>query len=114
MAKLYKKIEKSRYKPWFFISTYRQLEYLLPAGYVIITSEYIDGFRKNTFLLQKPNTLSQIPTDKIYKERINHKKIQDVTKIVTYIPNEYKEFDEEVIIRPKIQMAQDGESEGEQ
>lgn len=113
--KLYKKSTKSREKSQFLISKYRQLEYTLPAGYVT-TSQLIDGFMKDTFFLQKPNTTSHIPTAKAYREKIpiNHKKIQDVKKIVTYIPDDYKQFYEEVITRPTTETAQDGESEGEQ
>lgn len=113
--KLYKKSTKSGDKSSFLISTYTQLEYTLPAGY-LTTSKFIDGFVKHTFFLQKPNTLPQIPTDKAYKKKIpiNHKKIQDVAKIVTYIPDEFKKFYEVVITRPTTEMAQDGDSEGEQ
>ena len=68
--------------------------------------------------LQKPNSkVPQIPTFIAYdgKIPINHKKMQDVAKIVTYIPDEYKPFYEEVLTRPTSEtMEEDGRSEGEQ
>lgn len=118
--KLYKKTTKSQDKSSFSISKYRQLEYSLPKGYVT-ASEFIDGLVKKTFLLQKPKTgVPQIPTEKAYNKKIpiKDKKIQDVAKIVTYIPDEYKPFYEEALMRPHVDettatTADDGGSEGE-
>ena len=76
----------------FSISHYGHLQYSSAIKGSITASEYTDGLIKTTFLLKKPNLLDKITlsTETSYpgKIPINEKKLQDVKKILTYIPPE--------------------------
>lgn len=73
-------------------STYKHLTFsAAKTGYVTARS-FIEGIN-TVFKLYKGGEGS-LPTEKVYngKVSIKQKKLQDVTKIVHYIPDEYREF----------------------
>lgn len=78
----------------FKISQYRSFEYSSSHKGYLTCSELIDGFVKATFLLQKPSTIPKIPETLAYvtKIPINEKKMNDIKKIIQYIPDEFKDF----------------------
>lgn len=78
----------------FKISQYRSFEYSSSHKGYLTCSEFIDGFVKATFLLQKPSTNPKIPENPAYvtKIPINEKKMNDIKKITQYIPEEFKIF----------------------
>ncbi|KAL4708423.1 hypothetical protein ACJJTC_019659 [Scirpophaga incertulas] len=78
----------------FKISQYRSFEYSSSHKGYLTCSEFIDGFVKATFLLQKPSTIPKIPETLAYvtKIPINEKKMNDIKKIIQYIPDEFKDF----------------------
>ncbi|KAL4720658.1 hypothetical protein ACJJTC_018253 [Scirpophaga incertulas] len=78
----------------FKISQYRSFEYSSSHKGYLTCSEFIDGFVKATFLLQKPFTIPKIPETLAYvtKIPINEKKMNDIKKIIQYIPDEFKDF----------------------
>lgn len=74
------------------------------TGYVT-ASHFIDGVVRFTFRLMKgrPNELPTFPFQKAYKTRIplNSKKVQDVAKIIRYIPLDYQWFYHNIIHWPQ-------------
>jgi len=78
-------------------------------GYVI-ASYYIDGIQRVTFNLNKGRENVLLPEDKIYSEKVavNPKKLQDVSKVRQYIPQEYQGFYDEILNLPtSIEEASD-------
>lgn len=72
-----------------------------PKGYVV-TSPFIDNPVKKTFKLKKTNTI-QLPDTQAHptgKVPIKKKKLQDLRKIIHYIPDEYRPFFEEKLSWP--------------
>lgn len=101
--KYYKKTCKSLDKETSFkISQYRSFEYNSSHKGYLTCSEYINGFIKATFLLQKPSTHPEITETKAYASKIpiNEKKMNDIRKIMPYIPDELKNFYDVILSWP--------------
>lgn len=99
----YKKTCKSIDKATtYLISKYRHLEYSSNNKGYLVAHEYIDGLAKYIFLLQKPNTRPELPSTKAYNNKvpINTKKMDDIRKIVQYVPDDKKHFYEDVLTWP--------------
>lgn len=78
----------------FNLSKYRYLQYNGQfAGYIKV-SAFIGGMIFETFKLKKGASIVVMPTDKAYNSKIpiNSKKIEDIRKVLHYIPDEFKEF----------------------
>lgn len=114
--KYYKRTSISQDKSTkFSISKYRHIVYSAPVGYVTV-SDFIDGVIKHTFLLRKPirnNETEYLPTQHAYSTNIpiNFKKINDLRKLLGYIPDEHKPFYDELLARPTTGQTIDSESE---
>lgn len=57
---------------------------------------------KHTFLLQKSKVDPVLPTAQAYRQKIpiNQKKMDDMRKIIQYIPDDRKEFYESILAWP--------------
>ncbi|KAJ9593391.1 hypothetical protein L9F63_015095 [Diploptera punctata] len=75
-------------------------------------SEYIDGLHHGTFRLKKQDYV-ELPTTAAYtgKLDINIKKIQDISKVTHYIPDEYKSFYEDILKYPTSNTADSDKDE---
>lgn len=112
--KLFKKSAKSVDKrSQFCISKYRHLQYSSTTMGSVTASEFIDGIVSSRFVLQKPQLLDAItlPTEPAYRARIpiNEKKINDVKKIITYIPTEKRDFYMDIVAWPTTTAADEDE-----
>lgn len=96
-------------KTYFKISTYRQFTFKNdPPGYVE-TSTFIDSAVKSTFKLKKNNCV-ELPNTKAYPEGrvpIKKEKLNDLKKIIHYIPEEHRAFYEERLQWPTTSAQED-------
>lgn len=79
----------------FLISKYRHLKYKSTSKGYVEVCEFIDGFNSETFKLLKIKANELVfPGEKAYDGQvsINIKKINDLKKIIQYIPDQYKHF----------------------
>lgn len=106
----YKKTCKSVDKSCtFMISKYKYLEYCSSHRGYVTASEHINGLLKHMFLLQKNRVTPSLPTTRAYTEKIpiNQKKMEDVRKIIQYIPEDKKEFYENILTWPTTTTSDD-------
>lgn len=89
------KVQKRGKKEFFQVSAYHQFKFESSQVGVVVTNEYIDGLNEKTFKLKTfPNEIAQIPTTKAYtgKRPIKGEKIEDLKKLMQYVPEEHKDF----------------------
>jgi hypothetical protein len=81
-------------------------------GYVK-ASNFIDGLLSVTFKLNKTKEVL-FPEDKIYQDKVavNPKKIQDISKVRQYIPQEYQRFYDEILNLPTSNGATSDDDDG--
>ncbi|KAJ9579734.1 hypothetical protein L9F63_004660 [Diploptera punctata] len=90
----------------------RQLVFTQKMKGCVEASEYIDGLHHGTFRLKKQDYV-ELPTTAAYtgKLGINIKKIQDISKVTHYIPDEYKSFYEDILKYPTSNTADSDKDE---
>lgn len=91
----------------FNLSKYRHLKYAAEEVGIIKASSYIGGLLFSAFKLNKqPRVI--ISTQKAYNSEIpiNNKKLEDLKKIVHYVPEEYRQFYEELTQWPTTNAAE--------
>lgn len=78
----------------FSISTYKHFIFKSSTPGYVIANDFIDGFVTSTYNLAKTANKPQLPTDRAYTQKvpIKTKKIEDIAKIVKYIPDEHQPF----------------------
>lgn len=97
----------------FNLSKYRHLKFAEEEAGIVKASTYIGGLLFGAFKLNKqPRVI--IPTQKAYDSRIpiNYKKLQDLKKIVHYVPEEYRQFYEELTQWPTTNATESDENNG--
>ncbi|KAG8330617.1 hypothetical protein J6590_058683 [Homalodisca vitripennis] len=88
-------------KEKFTISKYRHLVYTSDG--CVRACEFINGINYLTFRLSKGHdNIILLPEEKLYtgKTPVNPKKMQDIAKVIQYIPDEHQHFYEEVLRLP--------------
>ena len=102
-------------KSQFCISQYRHLHYSSTTKGSVTASEFIDGIIKMRFVLQKPKIRGEIslPTKTAYtgKVPLNEKKMNDVKKIISYVPIEKRDFYEYLLTWPTTKGVTDDDHE---
>ncbi|KAG8245325.1 hypothetical protein J6590_005638 [Homalodisca vitripennis] len=88
-------------KQAFTISKYRHIVYSSKQRGYVQTSEFIDGAVFVSFKMNKTDVV-QLPTTHAYsgKVPIKKKKINDVSSVLNYIPDEYRQFYTECLAWP--------------
>lgn len=79
----------------FTISKYKQMKYNSQTKGYVSASEFIDGVKEEVFKLSKVNIRDlSLPTNKAYDGSVGIKKdkIDDVDKIIKYVPDDKREF----------------------
>lgn len=90
--------DKETIKESFSIAKYKHLTYESEHPGFIVTREFIDGITTSKFRLSKNNvTAPPFPNERAYngKVPIKAKKLEDLMKVLTYIPEEDQEFFEQ-------------------
>lgn len=92
----------------FNLSKYRHLKFTEGEAGFVMTSSYIGGLLYDVFKLNKTSCVV-LPTVKAYNARIpiNSKKLQDIKKIVHYVPEEYQQFYDDLIQGPTTNDSED-------
>ena len=107
-----KRIPKEQ-KQSFAISQFSHFVYCNGTPGTIVAHNFVDGLVKNTFrLLKIPEGeihKLQMPTSKAYvmKNPINSKKLQDINKVMQYIPTEHVEFYKDIMTWPTTDCEHD-------
>lgn len=85
----------------FKISTFMQLTYDATSPGTVVANTFIDGLMSHTFQLKKTNNV-EISPGKSYNNKIpiNIKKMQDIRKVMQYIPEEFHYFYSEILDWP--------------
>lgn len=85
--------KKGKREP-FNVSFYRQFEFNSDNRCVVIVGEYVNGLVKKTFKFGKENSLISLPSTKLYTKKcpIQKEKIEDIQKVLKYIPDKYSKF----------------------
>lgn len=92
-------------KKKFMISSMMHMTYDSNTPGFVVARDLIDGMVTNTFELKQktqPRNLCR-PTNKAYplgKVAIKKNKVEDITKLLPYIPEEYKDFYQEIMNWP--------------
>lgn len=94
---VYKKTSKSInkvVKDKFNVSEYRMFVYDSTMPGYVKTYDFIDGLNSKTFKMVKNKANQTLPENRAYTEpvSINDKKIQDIIKLIKYVPNEALAF----------------------
>lgn len=95
----------SNKKEKFAISQYKQFEMLSSNPGYLVASDTIGGLVKRSFRLVKPKVVVILPRGKVYNGKIpiKVKKVEDVRKIVQYIPHQKQGFYNSITTWPTTQ-----------
>ena len=89
----------------FAVSSYRHLIYRAENKGYVEAHEFIDGLVKKTFRLMKKD-VSGFPTSSAYSSCVplNSKKLNDLRKLLQYIPDKHRPFYEKLLEWPTTDM----------
>lgn len=101
-------------KVTFQVSNYSMFEYKSAKPGIVSARNYIDGIPIHTFRLTlNDGRIPDLPKDKAYRDQypvsINIKKLQDVTKLMQYVPEEYKAFYDDIMKWKTTEYEEDGD-----
>ncbi|XP_054287369.1 uncharacterized protein LOC129003147 [Macrosteles quadrilineatus] len=102
------KTEKRGKREYFTITSYHEFSFHHSKKGQVVVSDFIGGFPSKTFnLANQSNQQVEIspPTDILYKEKvpIPKKKMDDIKKLVQYVPQEHLAFYHELVCWPTIE-----------
>lgn len=90
-------VTKQKLKESFSIAKYKHFTYARESPGFLVAREFIDGLSSFKFHLSKNVASPPFPNERAYEEKvpIKTKKLEDLMKVLTYIPEEEQEFFEQ-------------------